>query len=167
MHTKDTFLLHDTCAVHVNSRVYATATCALSLLVGCQEERPASKKLSGEVLACLSVRSKVHVVCIWSSWYHCHPIISCFIKIQIDLTFWCLLIQVVLEQRPLNGCLSQIAELIVKRSVLYHRDCSKCGRNIFGGSSLSEMLNGSGTIYNDLELLMKPHCLHRWQLHQI
>ena len=27
--------------------------------------------------------------CIWSSWCHCHPDISCFIKIQIGLTFWC------------------------------------------------------------------------------
>jgi len=25
--------------------------------------------------------------CIWSTWCHCHPIVSCFIKIQIGLTF--------------------------------------------------------------------------------
>jgi len=23
----------------------------------------------------------VQMICIWSSWCHCHPIISCFIKI--------------------------------------------------------------------------------------
>jgi len=46
------------------------------------------KKLSGEVLAWLSVWSKLQMICIWSSWCHCHPIISCFIiKIQIGLTF--------------------------------------------------------------------------------
>ena len=32
------------------------------------------------------------------------PIISCFIKIQNGLPFWCQLTQVVLENRPLNGC---------------------------------------------------------------
>jgi len=35
----------------------------------------------------LSVCSKVHMICLWSSRYHCHPIISCFIKIQNGLTF--------------------------------------------------------------------------------
>jgi len=37
--------------------------------------------LSGEVLAWLSVWSKVQIICIWSSWCHCHPIISCSSKI--------------------------------------------------------------------------------------
>jgi len=27
------------------------------------------------------------MICIWSSWCHCNPIISCFIKIQVGLTF--------------------------------------------------------------------------------
>jgi len=27
------------------------------------------------------------LVCIWSSSFHCYPIVSCFIKIQNDLTF--------------------------------------------------------------------------------
>jgi len=40
-----------------------------------------------EVLAWLSVCSKVQMICTWSSWCHCHPIISCFIKIQTRLTF--------------------------------------------------------------------------------
>ena len=33
----------------------------------------------------VSIRSEVQMLCIWSSW--CHPIISCFIKIQNGLTF--------------------------------------------------------------------------------
>jgi len=45
------------------------------------------KKLSDEVLAWLSVCSEMVMICIWSSWCHCHPIISCFVKIQIGLTF--------------------------------------------------------------------------------
>jgi len=44
-------------------------------------------KKSDEVLARLSVWSEVEMICIWSSWCHCHPIISCFIKIQIGLIF--------------------------------------------------------------------------------
>jgi len=60
---------------------------ALTLLGGHQEEHPACKKLSSEVLAWLSVWSMVHMSCIWSSWCRCHSIIPCFIKIQIDLTF--------------------------------------------------------------------------------
>ena len=61
---------------------------ALTLLAGHQEEHPACKKvLSNEVLTWLSVWSEVQMICIWSSSCHCHPIISCFIKIHIDLTF--------------------------------------------------------------------------------
>jgi len=39
------------------------------------------------VLAWLSVWSEVQMICVPSSWCHCHPIISCFTKIQIRLTF--------------------------------------------------------------------------------
>jgi len=60
---------------------------ALTPLVGCQEKHLARKKLSDELLAWLSVRSLVQMVCIWCSWCHRHPIISCFVKIQIGLTF--------------------------------------------------------------------------------
>jgi len=61
---------------------------ALTLLVGRQKEHPARKKLSSDVLAWLSVWGEVHVICIWSSWCQCHPIVFCFIKIQIVfLTF--------------------------------------------------------------------------------
>ena len=62
------------------------------------------KKLSGGVLAWLSVWREVQMICIWSSWCHCHPVISCSSKIQNGLPFWCRLTQVVLEKRPLNGC---------------------------------------------------------------
>jgi len=40
---------------------------ALTLLVGRQEGHPACKKLSGEVLAWLSVWSEVRMICIWLS----------------------------------------------------------------------------------------------------
>jgi len=32
--------------------------------------------MDNEVLAWLSVCSEVHMISIWSSWCHCHPIIS-------------------------------------------------------------------------------------------
>ena len=39
----------------------------LTLLVGHQEERPACKKLSDEVLTWLSLWDEVQVMCVWSS----------------------------------------------------------------------------------------------------
>jgi len=56
------------------------------------------------VLAWLSVWSEVQMICIWFSWCHCHPIISCISKIQNGLSFWYQSTQVVLEKRPLNVC---------------------------------------------------------------
>jgi len=50
--------------------------------------------------------NEVQMICVWSSWCHCHPIISRFSKIQNGLPFWCRLTQVLLEKRPLNGCSS-------------------------------------------------------------
>jgi len=51
----------------------------------------------------VSVWSEVEVICIWPSWCHCHPIVSCFIKTQIGLSFLMWAAQVVLEKkRPLN-----------------------------------------------------------------
>ena len=61
-----------------------SAFSALTLLVGHQEEHLEHKILSDEMLAWLSVWSKVQMICLWFSWYHCQPIVSCFIKIQID-----------------------------------------------------------------------------------
>ena len=52
---------------------------------GRQEKHQA--KLSDEVIAQLSVYREVQVICIWYRQCHPHPIISCFIKIQIGLTF--------------------------------------------------------------------------------
>jgi len=56
------------------------------------------KKLSGGVLAWCEVQ----MICTWSSWCHCHRIVSCSIKIQNGLPFWCQITQIVLENRPLN-----------------------------------------------------------------
>jgi len=51
--------------------VVLLAFSALTLLVGRQEGHLTCKKLSGGMLAWLSVWGKVQI-CIWPSWCHCH-----------------------------------------------------------------------------------------------
>jgi len=56
-------------------------------IVGWVAERASTcKKLSGGVLAWLSVWSEVQT-CTRPSWFHCHSLSSCFSKIQIGCTF--------------------------------------------------------------------------------
>ena len=75
---------------------------ASTLLVGRQEGHPACKKLSGEVLAWLSVWSEVQT-CIWPSWCHCHSLSRALVKSRLVLPFWYWPTRVVLEKGPLNG----------------------------------------------------------------
>jgi len=63
------------------------------------------------VLLWLSVCSEVQIVCMWSSWCHCHsktPLSLAAFKSRLVLPFCCRLTQVVLEKRPLNGCSSVV-----------------------------------------------------------
>jgi len=57
--------------------------------------------MSDDVLGWLFGWSELQMICIWSSWCHCHPIISCSSKIQNGSHFWCQLTQFVLEKRQL------------------------------------------------------------------
>jgi len=75
---------------------------ALTMLFGHQEDQSAPKKLSDEVLVLLSVWSEVEIIYIRSSWCHCHPIISCFIKIQNGLNFCANLTRLSWKKRLLN-----------------------------------------------------------------
>ena len=86
----------------------AYAFSALTLLVGRQERHPACKKLSGEVLAWLSVWSEVQT-CICSSWCHCHSLFLASVKSRLVLPFWYRLTWVVPEKWPLNGCVLEMA----------------------------------------------------------
>ena len=84
---------------------------ALTLLVGHQEEHPVCKKL---VMRCWhgylsGARCKMQMICIWSSWCDCHPIVYSCIKIQLGLTFLLLAYQYCREKRPLNGCCVRLA----------------------------------------------------------
>ena len=60
---------------------------ALTLFVGRQEEHPACKKMSDEMVVWLYVWSEVKMIYIWFSWCHCHITISCFIKTQNGFSF--------------------------------------------------------------------------------
>ena len=44
-------------------------------------------------------------------------VVSCFIKIEFGSTFWCWLAQVVLEKRPLKGCLSEEFFQVVQKAI--------------------------------------------------
>ena len=72
------------------------------LLVGRQEGHPACRKLSGGVLAWLSVWNEVQT-CIWPSWCHCHSVSLASVKSRLVLPFWYWLTRVVPEKGPLNG----------------------------------------------------------------
>ena len=67
------------------------------------------KNLSGEVLAWLSVYSKVQT-CILPSWCHCHSLSLASVKSRLVLPFWYRLTRVVLDKGPLNGCVCVISK---------------------------------------------------------
>jgi len=76
---------------------------ALTLLVGQHDGHPACKKLTGGVLAWLSVWSKVQT-CIRPCWCHCHSLSLSSVKSRLVLPFWYRLTRVVPDKGPLNGC---------------------------------------------------------------
>ena len=91
------------CQIYSNCTFRFYPFTALTLLVGQQEGHPACKKLSGGVLAWLSVWSEVQT-CIWPSWYHCHSLSHASVKSRLVVPFWYQLTWVVPEKGPLNAC---------------------------------------------------------------
>ena len=77
---------------------------ALMLLVGRQEGHPACKKLSGGVLAWLSVWREMQT-CIRPSWCHCHSLSLASVKSRLVLPFWYWLTWIVSDKGPLSGCM--------------------------------------------------------------
>ena len=61
------------------------------------------KNMSGGVLVWLSVWSEVQI-CIWPSWYHCHPLSVASVKSRLVLPFWYRLTWVVTDKGLLNVC---------------------------------------------------------------
>ena len=76
---------------------------ALTLVIGWQEGHPSYKKLSGGVLAWLSVWSEVQTY-IWLSGCHCHSLSLASVKSRLVLLFWYRLTLVVPDKGLLNGC---------------------------------------------------------------
>ena len=90
-----------------------------------QEGHPACKKLSGWVLAWLSVWSEMHS-CIWSIWCHCHSL--SLVSVKLVLFFWYRLTWVVLEKRPLNDVcyLLFLQKIPVTEARSYLQDQDQC-----------------------------------------
>ena len=89
-----------------------SAFSALMLSAGRHKGHPACKKLSGGVLAWLSVWSKVQT-CIWPSWCRCHSLSLASAKSWLVLLFW--LTRVVLDKGPLSGCMWYLLTITVWR----------------------------------------------------
>jgi len=96
------------------------AFCALTLSVGWQEGHPACKKLSGGVLAWLSIWSEVQT-CICPSWCHCHSLSLASVKSRLVLPFWYRLTRVVLEKGLLNGCVCVLLVIFVLNMTVLSR----------------------------------------------
>jgi len=86
---------------------------ALTLLVGCQEEHLACKKIQywgAGVVICLEWDANdLHMIQLMPL----PPIISCLLKSRMFQLFWYLFTQVVLEKRPLNQCLSVCLSILL------------------------------------------------------
>jgi len=117
---------------------------AFTMLVGWQEGHPACKKLSGEVLAWLSVWSEVQT-CIWPSWCHCHSLSLASVKSRLVLPFWYLLTQAVLEKAPLNGCVC-----VVFKFLLLHHYLMMAENQLWSVKSRPKTLNRLNVLLCDV-----------------
>ena len=117
----------DICYIRQSLRLYnvdVLSFSALTLLVGRQEGHPACKKLSGGVLAWLSVWSEVKT-CIWPNWCHCHSLSLASVKSRLVLPFWYRLTRVVPEKRAAKRVCRRRRR---SRDVLYREVRSICWR---------------------------------------
>jgi len=85
--TDDYILLYTLLSKFLNPCKWITMSSVLwHCWLGVRKSMRPVKKLNYNMLLWLSVWRKVQIICIRSSWCHCHPIISCSVKIQIDFT---------------------------------------------------------------------------------
>jgi len=101
--------------------------------------------MSDKVLAWLSVWSEVQMICLWSSWCHCHRIISCFIKIQIGLIF-------LLPAYP--GCPGKEAVKRVSACLCLSSGAQETSRNIRG--RCQGEVHTAGSVTQDLRHYILP-----------
>ena len=147
------------CAVAVldmaRTSVYMMSTfSALTLLVGLQEGHPACKKLSGEVLAWLSVWSEMQT-CIWPSWCHCYSLSLASVKSRLVLPFWYRFTWVVPEKGPLNGCVCGVSCSFSALTLLVgrqegHLACKKLSDGVLGWLS----------VWSEVQTCIQPSWCH-------
>ena len=129
----------------------------MTLLTGHQEKHLPVKKLSDDVLAWLSACSKVQMTCIWSSWYHCHPV-CCFIKIWTGLTLLVPAYSGYSGKRPLNGHLFVCLVCIISSHMYVHMyeihkvadilgNCPGKSKTIVGWGPTTELINNDQRIF--------------------
>ena len=70
------------------------------------------------MLAWLSVWSEMQT-CIWPSWCQCHSLSLASVKSRLALPFWYRLTRVVLDKRPLSGCVCSSIALPVSVGCIY------------------------------------------------
>ena len=128
-----------------NTLCIYVAFSALTMLVGCQEEHVACKRLRDAVLAWLSVRSKAQMVCIWSSWCLCHTIISCFIKIQLSSL---MIVEASLPGSPGKENIKRVCLSCILHMVPVYKAIVTDSRHVWA--------NGTMLHY------VAVHCLHEW-----
>ena len=104
---------------------------ALTLLVGQQEGHPACKKLSGGVLAWLSVWSTVQT-CKWPSWCHCHSLSLASVKSRLVVPAH--------PGSPGQRAVKQVCVCVMK--VLYYLDQN---RNEKAQSPIKKLLQSQAT----------------------
>ena len=105
-------MITNSTALVTNYNLLVVAFSALTQLVGRQEGYPACKKLSGGVLAWLSVWCEMQT-CIWPSGFHCHLLPLAPVKSRLVLPFWYRLTWVVPDRGPLNGCVCVCVVVVV------------------------------------------------------
>ena len=134
---------------------------ALMLLVWQQEGHPACRKLSGGLLAWLSVWSEVQT-CIWPSWCHCHSLSLASVKSRLVLPFWYWFTRVVPGQRAvkrahavLSPCtadylcylkskVTAIVNLPTKTSLI----SEKCHRTTSWNAGLIYLIRGTSILFS-------------------
>ena len=102
LHTLGTLFMHNQVFIFHNVIVSFSVTTVLwRCWLGGRKGVRAVKKLSGGVLAWLSVWSEVQT-CIWPSWCHCHSLSLALVKSRLVLPFWYRLTWVVLDKRAVK-----------------------------------------------------------------
>jgi len=148
------------CLYHYYRTVYsAFAFSALTLLVGRQEGHQACKKLSGGVLAWLSVCSKAQT-CIQPSWCHCHSVSLASVKYRLVVPFWYRITRAVLEKGLLNRyvCVCVYSAIQPRRlQVCSIKSIVSCHENFIINDS-----NYSRKAIIDITLCSRPGAAPRW-----